>query len=158
MINPQPILDNKDMFEFTKPLANFQRSSVGAPNFGSAPALNRHQCWADRQLKCELPMISFRRDGQFVKQLERVRVMAFSLDHRIARCSSLACNLEIFDGLIAIVCPSIVMRKFGRNFACAFTVSLLLTFCDPAMQFQAMTCGHASVKYVGIERMLKTIL
>jgi hypothetical protein len=155
VIYPQPIQDGKELREFAKLLAKFPSSRVGALNLRSGPALNRHQCGADRQLEPEFPTISFRRFGQFAEQLERVGVMTLSLDHRVARGCPLACYLEIFDRFVPIVGSALVMRKFRCDLACAFAVSLFLARCDPAMQLDTIPGGHPSVEQIAIQSVMK---
>ena len=110
---------------------------------------------ADSQLEREFATISFRRFGQFAKELERVRVMMLSFDHRIAQGCPLACYLEIFDRFVPIVGVAVMVRQFCCDLAGAFPVSLLLARRDPAMQLGTIPGGHPSVEHIAIQRVMK---
>src|ERR1700722_9841011 len=155
MIDPQPVQEWKELREFAKLLAEFPSPRVGALDFRSGPTFNRHQCGAGSQLEREFPTISFRRLGQFAKQLERVGVMTLSLDHRVAQGRSLASYLEIFDRFVPIVGVAVMMRKFRCDLACAFAVSLFLAHCDAAMQLDTIPGGHPSVEHIAIQGVMK---
>ena len=66
--------------------------------------------------------------------------MTLGLDHRVARGCPLARDRKYWIALFLIVGATVVMRKFGCDFACAFAVAFFAR-CDPPMKLTRCPAG-----------------